>query len=73
MDFADVGLSAGYVLLDKGNMFLKGGATVKYVGGIANGYVNINKITGTIGQDALPPNDEYLTNANGSIALGTVV
>ena len=68
--FADIGLSAAMVLSNSKQNFLKAGVSVKYLGGVSNNFININNINGTIDEDALPPNDLFLTDANGRIALG---
>jgi hypothetical protein len=68
--FADIGLSAAMVLYNTKQNFLKAGISAKYLGGVSNNFININNIKGTIDEDALPPNDVFLTNANGRVALG---
>lgn len=67
--FSEFGLSLGQVVLNSGNHFLKVGATVKYLGGIGNGYFQLNNLKATIGGDTNGKN-AYLTNSSGSIAVG---
>ncbi|MDI9320359.1 MAG: DUF5723 family protein [Phycisphaerales bacterium] len=67
--FSEFGLSLGQVVLHSGKHFLKVGATVKYLGGIGNGYFQINNLKATIGGDTNGKN-AYLTNSSGSIAVG---
>lgn len=68
--WSEVGLTYGYVLMDKGKHFIKAGVTAKYLAGAANAYVNINKLKATLSQDPITDN-VYLENATGSLELGT--
>lgn len=67
--FAEFGVSAGRVVYDKGHHFLKVGATVKYLGGIGNSYLQLNNFKTTINSDSNGENT-YATNTSGSVALG---
>jgi hypothetical protein len=66
--WAEIGLSLGQVLMNKGSHVLKGGATVKYLGGAGNGYLNISKLNARIDEDLT--GNTYLSNTTGSINLG---
>lgn len=66
--WTDFGVTVGRVLLDKGIHFIKGGITLKYLAGVGNSYININKLNATIDQDV--DNTAYLTNANGAVGIG---
>lgn len=66
--WTDFGATVGRILLDKGPHFVKGGLTLKYLAGMGNSYININKLHATIDQDA--DQTPYLTNANGSVGIG---
>ncbi len=66
--WADIGLSFGRVLVEKGKHYLKAGVTVKYLAGSNNAFVNMNKINATVNEDIL--GDVYVTNASGTLALG---
>lgn len=66
--WTDFGVSVGRVILDKQTHFLKGGLTLKYLAGVGNSYININRLNATIDQDV----DErpYLSDASGSVGIG---
>ena len=68
--WSEVGLSYGYVLLDKGKHFVKAGITAKYLAGVANAYVNINKLNATLTQDQ-STQDVFLNNTTGGLEIGT--
>ncbi len=44
LNWLDVGLTYGTVLIDNGNHFLKGAFTAKYIGGIASGYFHADEL-----------------------------
>jgi outer membrane protein OmpA-like peptidoglycan-associated protein len=44
LNWLDVGLTYGTVLIDNGNHFLKGAFTAKYIGGIASGYFQADEL-----------------------------
>lgn len=67
--WSEVGLTYGYVLMDKGKHFVKAGLTAKYLAGVANAYANVNKLNATLTKNA---NDEvFLTNTTGTLEIGT--
>jgi hypothetical protein len=67
--WSEFGLSYGRILKEEGKHFFKGGITVKYLAGVANGYLNIDKLKATIDED--PVTEEgYLQNASGRLQLG---
>lgn len=67
--WTEFGASWGRVLYDKGNHFLKGGITLKYLAGTANTYIQIKDLQATINDDEIK-NDAYLANTSGRIGLG---
>lgn len=68
--WSEIGLTYGRVLLDNGNHFIKGGITAKYLAGVANAYVNVNRLQGTLTQEPVT-DDVYLSNASGGLEIGT--
>lgn len=68
--WTEFGLSMGRVLADKGKHFLKGGISVKYLAGAANGYININNLNGTLDHDLIDPEEVYLRDASGGLEIG---
>lgn len=66
--WTEYGLSYARVLKSQGNHFLKGGITLKYLSGSANGYLNVNGLQGTISKDGGSGN-YLLTNASGRLQL----
>ncbi|MGK2863658.1 MAG: DUF5723 family protein [Chitinophagaceae bacterium] len=67
--WTEFGLSYARVIKDEGKHFLKGGITLKYLAGVANGYMNIASLKATINQDPLDF-DAYLNNSSGRLELG---
>jgi hypothetical protein len=67
--WAEIGASYGKVLFDKGDHFLKSGITVKYLGGVANGFVGLDRFNGTLNDDIVAQ-DVYMTNTTGRISTG---
>lgn len=65
----EAGISYSRVLYDNQKHFIKGGITLKYLGGAANGYLNINKLKGTLNEDDAT-GDIYLANTTGQIESG---
>ncbi len=63
----EIGLSFGRVLMQKGPNYFKGGITLKYLSGFGNGYLQMDKVQGTVDQDL---NGPYLTQTTGRAALG---
>lgn len=66
--FAEIGLSGSHVVYNEGNHFIKVGATLKYLAGVQNYYLQLNKISGTI--DTTVGGDVVLRNASGNLAIG---
>ncbi len=66
--WADIGIAVGRILHSEGKNFVKGGVTLKYIGGIGNSYLNINKLNAAITKDVL--GDYYLSSATGGISVG---
>src|SRR5690606_19256889 len=50
--WTEFGLSYGRTLMEQGEHFLKGGLTVKYLAGAANGYIGVGNLTGQVTYDA---------------------
>ena len=67
--WSEFGVSYAQVFKDEGKHFLKGGITLKYLAGVANGYLNIGNLKATVNQDLLDF-DAYLNNSSGRIELG---
>lgn len=67
--WTEIGMTYGYVLVDKGTHFIKAGLTAKYLAGAANAYANVSKLNATLTQDA--NDDVYLTNTTGGLEIGT--
>lgn len=66
--WSEIGLTIARVLRDSGAHFFKAGATLKYLAGAGNAYVNVDRLNGTLNENAA--GDAYLTNTTGRIALG---
>ena len=66
--WSEIGASYARTITEKGPHFLKGGVTLKYLGGVGNGFVNIDNFKSTINKDIL--NDVYLNNTTGQIGVG---
>ncbi len=67
--WGEIGLTYGHVFMDKGQHFLKGGITPRYLIGVGNDYAQINNLRGTIKYDV--NGDPILSNAAGSVAIGS--
>jgi hypothetical protein len=67
--WTEFGASWGQVIYDKGQHFLKGGLTLKYLAGAANRYFQIDKFNATLNED-LVKQDAYLSNTTGRIGMG---
>src|ERR1700694_6014335 len=67
--WSEYGVSFSKVASDKNGNFFKAGITLKYLAGIADGYVNIDHLNSTINYDNLR-NDAYVTNTTGHIEAG---
>ncbi|MGV3657637.1 MAG: DUF5723 family protein [Chitinophagaceae bacterium] len=66
--WTEFGASYAHILKTSGVHFLKGGFTVKYLAGAANGYLNIDNLNATLNQTAA--GDDYLQNTTGRINIG---
>jgi len=66
--WTEFGGSYAQILKDDGAHFLKGGFTVKYLAGVANGYLNIDNLNATLNETT--GGDEYLQNTTGRINIG---
>lgn len=67
--WAELGLTYATVLKDDGMQQMKVGATLKYLAGMVNGYMQTSGITGTMAHDALQ-NASYFENTTGSLRTG---
>lgn len=65
--FSEYGLSGGHVVYDKGHHFVKVGATLKYLSGVANAYIQMDKINATFDSSG---NTVVATKASGSVSMG---
>jgi hypothetical protein len=66
--WTEFGVSYAREAYAKGNHYLKGGISLKYLAGAANAAININNLNGTLALDAVT-NEPYLTNSRGAIGL----
>lgn len=67
--WTEFGLSYARVLRDEDEHFLKGGATLKYLAGVANGYVSSQDFRGTLAEDNATE-EVFLANTTGRVAVG---
>lgn len=67
--WTEYGLTYATVITDHDKHFLKGGLTLKYLAGAANGYLNINSLKGTMDFDDVR-DETYLQNSTGKMQLG---
>ena len=67
--WTEYGFSYAMVITDKDKHFFKGGLTLKYLAGAANGYLNINSLKGTMDYDDIKE-EAYLQNSTGNMQLG---
>ena len=65
--WTEFGASFGRVLLDKGPHYFKGGITLKYLAGVANGYLQMSNLQGTLNAD---PTGVYLAQTSGTLGVG---
>jgi len=65
--WTEFGASFGRVLLDKGPHYFKGGITLKYLAGVANGYLRMSNLQGTLDAD---PTGVYLAQTAGTLGVG---
>jgi hypothetical protein len=66
--WSEFGLSYARIISDQGPHFLKGGVTLKYLGGAANAYVNVGRLNATVNENLL--GDPFLTATTGTLGLG---
>lgn len=66
--WSEIGASYARILANKGKHFLKGGVTLKYLGGAGNAFLNIDNLKATINEDNI--NGVYLANTAGRIGVG---
>ncbi|HTN08183.1 DUF5723 family protein [Agriterribacter sp.] len=67
--WTEYGLSYASVITDKDKHFFKGGLTLKYLAGAANGYLNMKSLKGTMDYDDVKE-ETYLHNSTGKMQLG---
>lgn len=65
--WSEWGFSFARIVKEVGAHFIKAGITAKYLGGMANGYIALDQLSGTIEEDA---DGEYLRNTRGRVAIG---
>ncbi|HVU57342.1 MAG TPA: DUF5723 family protein [Puia sp.] len=65
--WTEFGASFGRVLLDQGPHYFKGGITLKYLAGVANGYLQMTQLQGVLGAD---PTGVYMTQTSGTLGVG---
>ncbi|HEY4207791.1 MAG TPA: DUF5723 family protein [Puia sp.] len=65
--WTEFGASFGRVLVDQGPHYLKGGITLKYLAGAANGYLQMSQLQGTLDADAT---GVYLGQTTGTVGVG---
>lgn len=66
--WTEFGLSYAREIWSKGAHYIKGGISLKYLAGVANASIRIDRLNATIDQD-LGNDDPYLTNTSGTLAL----
>lgn len=67
--WTEIGGSYGREILNIGPHFLKGGISLKYLAGVANAYVNIANLKGTIDRDLFGLGNVYLKNSTGHLEM----
>jgi len=65
--WTEFGASYGRVIFEKGKHYLKGGITLKYLAGTANGYLQLKNLKGTLDSDR---NGVFLSGTTGDLAIG---
>lgn len=70
--WAEYGITYSRVIKEQGNHFLKAGATIKYLAGAGNNYIQLDQMSGTLIQNPVDPNSPvYLsTGSRGTIGVG---
>lgn len=66
--FSDIGVTGSYVVYNEGPHRLSVGATLKYLAGAGNVYLQLDKIKGTVVADS--NGNSYVQQATGTIAIG---
>lgn len=66
--WTEFGVSYAREIMNKGNHYLKGGISLKYLAGAANASIQIDRLNTTLDLD-LVRDDAYLTNSSGNIGL----
>lgn len=66
--WSEFGVSYGRILKEEGKHFLKGGISLKYLAGVANGYVQLDRLNTTINEDQVN-SDAYFSNTSGRVQL----
>lgn len=66
--FADIGVTGSYVVYDEGPHRISVGATLKYLAGAGNAYLQLDKIKGTVASDT--NGNAYIQQATGTMAIG---
>jgi hypothetical protein len=66
--WTEFGLTVGRVIRGEGPHFFKAGATLKYLSGTGNAYVNAENLQGTMAENTV--GDTYLTNTTGRLSMG---
>lgn len=67
--WSEFGLSYARILADEGEHFFKAGVTVKYLAGVTNGYLNIDRLNASIYATGLT-DEGAVANASGTLMLG---
>ncbi len=66
--WSEFAVSYARIIKEEGKHFLKGGVSLKYLAGVANGYVQLDRLNTTINED--PINfDGYFSNSTGRLQL----
>jgi hypothetical protein len=65
--FSEYGVSGGHVVYNEGNHFIKVGATLKYLSGVGNAYLQLDKINATLDSNG---NSVVATKASGTVSMG---
>ncbi|RYY57454.1 MAG: hypothetical protein EOO09_02480 [Chitinophagaceae bacterium] len=67
--WSEFGLSYARVLKNDGEHFVKAGVTLKYLAGVTNGYLNVNRLNANIYATGLT-DEGAVANASGALAVG---
>lgn len=66
--YTEIGVSAGHTLLDFGAHRLKVGATLKYLGGVGNYYIQVNQLKASVDYDSVR-DEAYIYDGSGSLSI----